>query len=157
MKTKNPYRPKSNYFKLFGFLRKHEAVTQRQLELFARRKLHLSSMAAKASATIILSPRASSKRGNCHGNISAKGHLYFMEKDGNKFRLRFRHRLFTPMASIPVSTPATLMARLELKGKLLDARADRLEQEARIARNKTTVFHADVESLIDDMQALLER
>ena len=157
MKTKNPYRPKSNYFKLFGFLQKHETVTRRQLELFARRKLHLSPMAAKASATIILSPRASSKQGNGRGNISSQGHLYFMEKIDNKFRLRFRHCLFTPMISTPVSTPATIMTRLELKGKLLDARAERLEQEARIARNKTTAFHADVESLIDDMQALLER
>ena len=98
--NKNPYREGSNYFGLFAFIQKAPKFTREALVKFARQSLKLSEGAAEASVTVILSPRAESTRGDCRGNISSAGHLYFIEKLSRKevkgvkgeqeYRLRWR-------------------------------------------------------------------
>jgi hypothetical protein len=40
----------------------------------------LKPEAVEASVTVVLSPTLSSERGDCRGNFSAQGHLYYVER-----------------------------------------------------------------------------
>ena len=92
---RNPYNPKSNYFKIFGFVQKTAIVTIASVFAYCKSALHLSDAAAHASQTVVMSPRKDSL-----GNASAKGKDYFLEKLARKeikgvkqpqqFRLRWR-------------------------------------------------------------------
>lgn len=82
--SKNPYRDGSNYFKLFDFILKPTKFTRGELVEFARDKLKMGETSAEASVTVVMSPRSESTRGDCRGNISAAGHLYYIEKMGRK-------------------------------------------------------------------------
>jgi outer membrane biosynthesis protein TonB len=99
--SKNPYRDGSNYFRLFDYILSKTKFTRAELVEFARQTLKMKETSAEASVTVVLSPRAESTRGDCRGNISAAGHLYYIEKlsrkadkDGNKpeqeYKLRWR-------------------------------------------------------------------
>jgi len=87
-KVANPYREGSAYSKVFNDLRKsgNTGVTIKGL---------MESGHSRHDITVVLSPREEGKsRGDCRGNMSAKGHLYFVAtrvKDGDKrFTLRWR-------------------------------------------------------------------
>lgn len=82
-KVENPYRDGSTYNKLFSRLQRLP-VTREKLVVFARKNLRLRKSAAEASTAVVLSPRKKSKRGDCRGNISAAGHLYYIEKSENR-------------------------------------------------------------------------
>lgn len=115
VKHSNPYRDGSNYNKLFGHLKVKQIVTKKEL-IDQAKELGMTDSAATATATVILSPRESSKRGDCRGNASAQGHLYFIEKLGKKagesqkFRLRWRT---APMEKLVVKT-ATSQVKAEV-------------------------------------------
>lgn len=79
----NPYREGSDYHKLFAQLRRHPTTREKLVE-FARKKMRKRKSAAEASVAVVLSPRKSSKRGDPRGNLSAAGHVYFVEKTENK-------------------------------------------------------------------------
>jgi len=111
MKHQNPYNKTSNYFALFGKLRKLQVMTRQALVDFAT-SMGMSAAASQASVTVVLSPRKESKRGDCRGNMSAQGHLYCLEplarvkgKDGKneprKFRLRWRTKALEPRKRLP--------------------------------------------------------
>ena len=110
-KHANPYRA-GLYHDIFGYLKQKQVVTRAEL-LEHTKSLGKSDTEAKAAVTVILSPRESSKRGDCRGNMSAQGHEYFMEKlgrgvnagvkDPQKFRLRWRKEVLEPRNRI-VST-----------------------------------------------------
>ena len=95
-KHDNPYR-EGQYRKIFAFMMKKQYVTRNDLLSFTAETF---GKAKPADVTVLLSPRESSKRGDCRGSISAQGHLYYMEKLGRKvhagikdpqmFRLRWR-------------------------------------------------------------------
>jgi hypothetical protein len=97
---RNPYNPKSNYFKIFGFVQKTAIVTIASVFAYCKSALHLADKAAHASQTVLMSPRKDSL-----GNASAKGKDYFMEKlvrkeikgvkQPQQFRLRWRERQLT--------------------------------------------------------------
>jgi len=104
-KHENPYRA-GLYHDIFAFLKQKQVVTRQELLDYTMEKLGKSADAANAAVTVILSPRKASKRGDCRGNISAQGHLYYMEKlprqvkagvkDPQKFRLRWREVAMEP-------------------------------------------------------------
>lgn len=83
----NPYRDGTAYNKIFGYIQKKQVVTRQEL---------LAQKFLVSDVTVILSPRKTSKRGDCRGNFSAQGHLYFFEclahaqGEYKKFRLRWR-------------------------------------------------------------------
>lgn len=98
-KHENPYRD-GIYHNLFGFARQKQVFTRSDLMTYAVEKLGMTVTAANAAVTVIMSPRKESKRGDCRGNMSAAGHIYYMEKlarqvkggvkDDQKYRLRYR-------------------------------------------------------------------
>lgn len=76
MKQENPYRDGSAYNKVFNDLKDSgsNGVTRDEL---------LSKGHKTSDITVVLSPRAegsSTRNGDCRGSISAKGHLYYVEK-----------------------------------------------------------------------------
>ena len=102
----NPYRA-GLYNDIFAFLKRKQVITRAELMDYAMKELGKSETSANAAVTVILSPRKESKIGDCRGNISAQGHLYFMEKltrqvkagvkDPQKFRLRWREVALAPL------------------------------------------------------------
>ena len=100
-KNTNPYRAKTLYNAIFAFLKKHQVATRTQL-LEVAKKLGKSDEAAEAAVTVVLSPRAASKRGDCRGNMSAQGHIYYVQplakkgKEERKYRLRWRTTALEP-------------------------------------------------------------
>jgi hypothetical protein len=97
-KNENPYNVKSNYGKLFGAWKSKQVTTRSAMMVFAVNKLGMNIPAAQATVTVLLSPRKSDDicRGDCRGNMSAKGHLYFADvlkrKTGEEKRFRLRYR-----------------------------------------------------------------
>lgn len=94
--NKNPY-VRGNYEKLFAFWQSNKRGVATRQELVAYgQTLGMSESEAEASVTVILSPRESSERGDCRGNLSAQGHVYFADPcakvkgEDRKFRLRWR-------------------------------------------------------------------
>jgi len=70
-------------------------VTKSELIARSQKRTGKSEAAATASVGVILSPRETSK-GDCRGNASAKGHLYYFAKlnrsKGEEQRYRFHWR-----------------------------------------------------------------
>jgi len=95
---KNPYRDGSNYAKAFAYWQKIQVVTRSVMEAFFG-KLGLKTDAQKASSTVLLSPRKADGRGDCRGNFSAHGEVYYAEPlkhvkgQEKKFRLRWRMKV----------------------------------------------------------------
>ena len=88
--NKNPYRKGSKYFEIFDAIRKGKIVTKQGL---------IEMGFTPSDVTVVLSPRAegsSTRGGNCRGNMSANGHIYFMDKlkqkKGEQMRFRLRWR-----------------------------------------------------------------
>jgi hypothetical protein len=101
----NPYREGSNYHMAFGLIQKKQVVTRSEIVAFlmgkgvvSKGKGRTGEEAAIATATVLLSPRAKDGRGDCRGNLSAMGHIYFMQPlnkvkgTERKFRLRWREK-----------------------------------------------------------------
>ena len=98
-KNANPYGEKSTYHKLFANWKKSQ-VTTRSKMLEAAKEMGMSESAAKATVTVLLSPRQSAEHvrpgADFRGNFSAKGHVYYAEKlqkkkgEEQRFRLRYR-------------------------------------------------------------------
>lgn len=93
-KNKNPYpntSKKNGYRAIFEAIRASKGIVTRQSLIEQGFSVH--------DITVVLSPRTegSSKRGgDCRGNMSAQGHVYFMHKlkevkgESQRFQLRFR-------------------------------------------------------------------
>lgn len=104
-KNKNPYR-EGAYREIFAVWKKKQVVTKAELIEFAVKELGKTTEQAHADVTVILSPRYKSDRGDCRGNISAQGHLYYAEKlprkvvlgvkEPQKYRLRWRTNACVP-------------------------------------------------------------
>jgi len=101
IKHQNPYK-RGNYKNVFAGIMQKGIVTSAQVVAAFREQKDkqgklLTVNKAESSATVLLSPRQQGKcRGDCRGNLSAKGHVYFMEPlakvtgEDRKFRLRWR-------------------------------------------------------------------
>lgn len=134
-KHTNPYRPGKEYHGIFGMIQHAQVVTRSQVIAHVRKELKLNETQANAAVTVVLSPRAEGEsRGDCRGNFSAQGHLYYMEKlprhekDGKnepqKFRLRWRepalepHRRPAKTAKVEQKkTPAKVTKRAKAKSR----------------------------------------
>ena len=93
---KNPYK-RGNYAKLFEFWQSNcRGIATRQQLVAYGIKIGMSETAAAASVTVILSPRETDGRGDCRGNYSAQGHVYFakpcnkVKNEDRKLALRWR-------------------------------------------------------------------
>jgi len=78
-KKENPYH-RGNYMAMFAFLMTLKEVTRSLLIDFCVTELGMFTHTAVASTTVVLSPSETSERGDCRGNRSAQGHLYYMHK-----------------------------------------------------------------------------
>ena len=93
---------KGNYGVVSAYMQKQKIYTKSQI-VGQFVKLDLSETACLASAVVLLSPRETSNRGDCRGNMSNPwGHLAYNEKlhkeDGveQKFRFRWRTKAMSP-------------------------------------------------------------
>ena len=102
-KNKNPYNIKCAYGKLFAYWKSKQVITRSELMAEAKR-LGLSDTASTASVTVLLSPSKSNDtcRGDCRGNYSARGHIYYAERlnqkanEEKRYRLRYRPNPMKP-------------------------------------------------------------
>jgi len=80
-KRVNPYNVKVGYGKLFAAWWKAKTVTFSQMLKIAK-DLGMDVKPAKASVGVVMSPKKSDKecRGDCRGNYSAMGHIYYADK-----------------------------------------------------------------------------
>lgn len=101
----NPYRV-GLYRDMFSYWQKKQVVTRAEFIEHTMKAFGKSESEAVAAVTVMLSPRKVSKIGDCRGNISSNGHLYYAEKlgrqvhagvkDVQKFRLRWREVALEP-------------------------------------------------------------
>ena len=98
VKHKNPYREGSAYHAIFANWQKKQVVTENELLALGHKKTDIG--------VAVRSPRLSSKRGDCRGNYSCQGHLYYAEllnrktvmgiKEEQRYRLRWRKVALEP-------------------------------------------------------------
>ena len=119
VKHENPYREGSDYHSAFALIQRKQVITRSELVQFLMSKSNKSEDAALATATVLLSPREkNSKRGDCRGNLSAMGHLYFVQPlnkvkgEEKKFRLRWRNK---EMSRREYERPSAKAAKKEIK------------------------------------------
>ena len=96
-KNKNPYRDGSAYNAIFAYWKRKQVVTEQEL---VEQGFKLNDV------RVVLSPRESSTRGDCRGNASSQGHLYYAEqlkrrkvdgvKENQRERLRWRSEVLDP-------------------------------------------------------------
>lgn len=126
VKHVNPYREGSQYFDGFAYIQKNQVVTRSNLVSFLQKKFDLSDASAMATATVLLSPREKSGRGDCRGNLSSKGEAYFMQPlkkikgDEKKFRLRWRVKQLSKRDYV---RPSTLAKAKEVKQEKTETKA----------------------------------
>ena len=104
----NPYsiRRSGSYKDLFDCWRKNRSLSRQAMVAYCLSKLGMSIDSTNADVTVIVSPRLTSTRGDCRGNKSSAGHLYYAEKmprkwragvrEPQKFRLRWRKHELPP-------------------------------------------------------------
>ena len=95
----NPYRD-GLFHGVFGYMKQKQVYTRDELMAFAQDKMGKTKAQASAVVTILLSPRKTSKRGDCRGNVACRGEIHYNEKlarevkngvkGPKKFRLRWR-------------------------------------------------------------------
>lgn len=95
----NPYREGDSRV-IFDYMIAKQSFTRKELVDYVMKQLGKDEVAAKAQVQTLISPRKSSNRGDCRGQVSAQGHLYFIEKirrlirygirEPQRLRLRWR-------------------------------------------------------------------
>lgn len=130
MKHSNPYREGSNYHAGFAFMQKKQVITRSEVTaaimkggLTDRANKKDLEGAAKQSATVLLSPREKNGRGDCRGNLSSKGEVYFVEAlkkvkgQEKKFRLRWRTKA---LSKRNYERPSVVASKKEVKQEKTD-------------------------------------
>ena len=136
MSHKNPYSATSNYGKLFAFMQKVRVFAK--VDMIAQAvKIGISNVVkkgknvspAEATVTVMLSPRdekLATLRGDCRGNMSARGEVYFNEllkrKTGEKQRYRLRWR------------PTALARRTRSKGEVKQEKVTKTAKKAKATK-----------------------
>lgn len=82
MSKKNAKLPgKGDYGEITAYMSKRQVYTKSELIEFAIKNCHKGEAAAIGTAVVMLSPRETSNRGDCRGNISNPwGHIAYNEK-----------------------------------------------------------------------------
>lgn len=99
IRHENPYR-EGTYNKLFAIWQKKQVITRQEFINDGVKATGETVERIGFSVNVLLSPRKTSKRGDCRGNGSARGDKHYAEKLGRqvragvkepqKFRLRWR-------------------------------------------------------------------
>jgi hypothetical protein len=118
-RKENPYRKGSAYHALFAYWQKKQSVTEQELIDAGFKKADIN--------VVVKSPRESSTRGDCRGNMSAQGHLYYAElpkrkvvkgvKQPQKYRLRWREVALEPRkrGTKSIAEPKKVEVKAEVK------------------------------------------
>lgn len=135
VKHVNPYRDGSNYRIGFAFMQKKQVFTRSEVTavivnagLTDRANQKDLEGAANNSATVLLSPREKDGRGDCRGNLSARGEVYFVHPlkkvkgEEKRFRLRWRKK---ELAKRDYERPSTIAAKTEVKQEKTPANTDK--------------------------------
>jgi hypothetical protein len=95
----NPYREGDSRV-IFDYMMTKQSFTRKELVEYVMKELGKSETAAKAQVQTLISPRKKSARGDCRGQVSAQGHIYYIEKirrlvrygirEPQRLRLRWR-------------------------------------------------------------------
>ena len=125
-KNKNPYRDGSAYNSVFAIWQKAQVVTEQGLIEAGCKKADIG--------VVVRSPRETSSRGDCRGNRSCQGHLYYAEllkrkvsggvKEVQRYRLRWR--------------PVALEARSRKDDVKVEAQKDAVEDAVEVTTKKAT-------------------
>ena len=124
----NPFREGTIYHAGFKYWQKKVIVTRIELaEAIERTGLtnkanpEAKYRAAYLSATILLSPRLSSKRGDCRGNVCTYGHIYYAEPlkkengEEKKYKLCWREEILDKINYIrPSQMPKDQIEQVKL-------------------------------------------
>ena len=155
-KRSNPYK-RGNYNLIMAFILtfKGKPFTKEQVIDHAVNELKMTETGAKASVGVVLSPRQSSERGDCRGNFSAQGHLYFLarlkrkyskDEDGKetketqRYQLRWRKEPLPPFKRENKGlTEEEITQRAETKA------AKKVEREAKIQAEAEAVIKRKAE------------
>lgn len=110
----NPYKEGSAYGKVFEAIRKAKGQTVSRKEL-------LEAGHAPADVTVVLSPRDESQcKGDCRGNMSSQGHVYYLKVMGQgrdkRFRLCWRKTELNPHRR-PVKADKVQAQKVQTKTK----------------------------------------
>lgn len=144
-KNENPYNEKSKYGKLFAAWKSKQVMNRSDL-IKAAVKVGISNVPAEgktispamATVTVIISPRKSDDecRGDCRGNFSAQGHLYFADvlkrKTGEekRFRLRYRATAMEPRNRPVKEETKAVKVKAKAKAKAPKAQAKKAKKPA---------------------------
>lgn len=125
VKHVNPYREGSNYHVGFAFMQRKQVFTRSEvagviLKSGLTDKADKKDLegAATQSATVLLSPRQKNGRGDCRGNLSARGEVYFVQPlnkikgEEKRFRLRWRTK---ELNRREYERPSTIAMKKEVK------------------------------------------
>jgi len=136
----NPYRP-GLYHDVFGYLKQKQVITRAEYVKYVMETLGKTEAEANAVVTLMLSPRKSSSRGDCRGNMSAQGHLYYIEKlarqvragvkEPQKFRLRWREVVLEPRNRIVKVD--TVSEKTKVVDKVVDKAVVKSSEEVRVS------------------------
>jgi hypothetical protein len=133
VKHVNPYREGSNYHVGFAFMQRKQVFTRSEvagviLKSGLTDKADKKDLegAATQSATVLLSPRQKNGRGDCRGNLSARGEVYFVQPlnkikgEEKRFRLRWRTKA---LARRDYERPSVAASKKEVKQEKTPAKA----------------------------------
>ena len=137
-KNKNPYSKGSKYAGIFDAIRVtgQKGVTRLAL---------VGAGFDVSSVTVVLSSRAegsSTRGGDCRGNMSSQGHLYFVEKrkktgEEARFILRWRKTPLDKRVRPPKKNQASQKAKTTKTVKAKTAKAKTVKAVAKTAEVKT--------------------
>ena len=122
---------KKHYKAVTEYMRKKQVYTKTDLIEYLKKELGKSHAAATATAVVMLSPRLTSNRGDCRGNVSNPwGHIAYNEalprkvdketgkNEEKKFRFRFRKSAMSPHNRKDIgNTVRPEVERVEVKAK----------------------------------------
>jgi len=85
----NPFRLGGAYYRIFSYWQRKQYVTRAELRQLGFKDFDINA---------VLSPREIGKtKGIAQGNSAAKGHIFYAEKRGKIFRLRWRREQLEPL------------------------------------------------------------
>ncbi len=133
----NPYREGCQYHATFGYMQKKQVFTRAEVLAFTAEKFGKEK---PADVTVLFSPRKESKRGDCRGNISAQGHLYFVGKlarqvkggvkGPQKFRLFWRAEALEPRTRATSEVKAVKSPKTTVKAAVKDEAKTEVKADA---------------------------
>ena len=138
----NPYRTGDSH-ELFDYIKTKQVVTKEECRKFVLDTLLKGEKAAQATSESLLSPRLSSRRGDCRGRVSAQGHIYYMEKlkrpiimgirEPQSFRLRWRE---TPLPRKIKNSQRVVIEQVKTKNNTKAYYQNRIKEQNKIIRDQ---------------------